>query len=669
MAGPAAPELQASWDDDEPFSLADLPTAPYTPESMLPQAPAPALGRDTRLSLLDDVDLSLDEPTASPAEIAPIGAVDAEAVPEDVDLPLDMRAIGDAPSAVATPPAEPPHERTEPLSTRTSPLLPPPRPDPAEGFRQIGPLRVGVQLFNIFVGEADELLADLTEQLQAWRAAPDRAPGERAVARAHSLAGNASTVGYGGLAHLARLLEHALERAQARGHGLGDEPELFCQAADEVRRLLHLFAAGFLNPPNAQMVQRLEALAQAEADLADQAPSRPMPLDDLRPAQASPHQELSELAGAGLHPLAERAAVALPEQRSALGAHGLAFDDEIDQQDAVDADLFPVFEDEASELLPRLHASLRAWSHRPADASLASACMRSLHTFKGGARLAGAMRLGELAHRLETAVERLVAHSALPSATDIEALVAHADTLDNQFERLRKAAGPTVMDSLHAPLTSVPGALLPLPPTPVPVPVPVTESAPSEAVPVPVPALEAEAAAPLVTTAATHLATETVANPAPAEPAAPQAGATTAEGLADLSDAGEGPDRAPVGAFAEAAVEATPPEAQAAGPLAASGALATGALAVTALLATPESDPASRAVVPVDRTSRRRWPGPGFEPGRGTRFGLGVARAGAGCGGLGAGPGVAGRRPDGGVDPRSVFALARPGATCRGCAA
>jgi chemosensory pili system protein ChpA (sensor histidine kinase/response regulator) len=35
--------------------------------------------------------------------------------------------------------------------------------------------------------------------------------------------------------------------------------------------------------------------------------------------------------------------------------------------------------------------------------------MRTLHTFKGGARLAGAMRLGDLAHRLETDVAALMA--------------------------------------------------------------------------------------------------------------------------------------------------------------------------------------------------------------------------------------------------------------------
>ncbi|WP_310732445.1 Hpt domain-containing protein, partial [Rubrivivax gelatinosus] len=57
--------------------------------------------------------------------------------------------------------------------------------------------------------------------------------------------------------------------------------------------------------------------------------------------------------------------------------------------------------------LPQLLARLRDWADNPADSGAAAACMRTLHTFKGGARLAGAMRLGERAHRMETAIERL----------------------------------------------------------------------------------------------------------------------------------------------------------------------------------------------------------------------------------------------------------------------
>jgi chemosensory pili system protein ChpA (sensor histidine kinase/response regulator) len=54
--------------------------------------------------------------------------------------------------------------------------------------------------------------------------------------------------------------------------------------------------------------------------------------------------------------------------------------------------------------------------------------MRTLHTFKGGARLAGAMRLGEMAHRLETAIEHL-AGTAGRDASQVEPLLARADAM------------------------------------------------------------------------------------------------------------------------------------------------------------------------------------------------------------------------------------------------
>mgnify|MGYP000119569494 CR=1 FL=1 len=76
----------------------------------------------------------------------------------------------------------------------------------------------------------------------------------------------------------------------------------------------------------------------------------------------------------------------------------------------------------ADELMPQLTSRLRDWLDRPADPDAPMACMRTLHTLKGGARLAGAMRIGEMAHRLESLVQQLAAPGAHPAAADIEAL-------------------------------------------------------------------------------------------------------------------------------------------------------------------------------------------------------------------------------------------------------
>ena len=417
--------VPAGWPRDaltEP-APADTAAAVELPEVLTPDllldagdTVSPALAEPMRAeSVYGEVDLPLDQPASA--------ALPAEADGAEVDLPLDM-----APLPLAVKPAQPKPRELQ------------------EGYKQIGPLRISLVLFNIFINEADDLSRELSEALTAWRASPRQPVGERAVTRAHSLAGSSGTVGYTGLSHLARTLEHALERAQLRGRAIGEEPELFVQASDEIRRLLHLFAAGFLNQPDPGLVQRLEVLAHTpvEDEAALLAASSPVPLD--RPTGVSPLFQLSEFGGSGMAPLLSPAE--LQRNRPLGEEHGAAFDEEIDQTDVIDAELFAVFEEEALELLPRLHASLRDWSRRPGDQAPASAAMRSLHTFKGGARLAGAMRLGELAHRLETAIERLTTRQLQAAPADIETLMAHADVLDHQFDLVRGVPQATQLDGL-----------------------------------------------------------------------------------------------------------------------------------------------------------------------------------------------------------------------------
>jgi chemosensory pili system protein ChpA (sensor histidine kinase/response regulator) len=93
-------------------------------------------------------------------------------------------------------------------------------------------------------------------------------------------------------------------------------------------------------------------------------------------------------------------------------------DDEFDAVDVIDPDLFPIFEEEALDLLPRLAASCAA-GRRRRPAAPRNELLRLLHTFKGSARLAGAMRLGEMAHRMESEVEGLGEEGLEPAALDV----------------------------------------------------------------------------------------------------------------------------------------------------------------------------------------------------------------------------------------------------------
>jgi chemosensory pili system protein ChpA (sensor histidine kinase/response regulator) len=133
--------------------------------------------------------------------------------------------------------------------------------------------------------------------------------------------------------------------------------------------------------------------------------------------------------------------------------------------DAIDAELFPIFEEEAEELLPQLQARLREWHDHPGNPAAPAACMRTLHTFKGGARLAGAMRLGEMAHRLESEVELLSALDGLQPA-QLDPLLARADAMVMALERLRRrgsAAAPAPASTAPPPSATVPAAVEPAP--------------------------------------------------------------------------------------------------------------------------------------------------------------------------------------------------------------
>ncbi|KAI1691846.1 hpt domain-containing protein [Ditylenchus destructor] len=473
--------LPPGWPEDAP--LVDIePTATMPLEA----APASFIDEPT-LDLLDLSDLSALNTQAVPA----IDAIDAPAVELTLDLsqeliegaehiepievaePIDEDALAPLDDEAATPvPSATPVDGLSPLTlsdlelpdldlsspptplTHAAPALslvggtavtPPLDDEPEEsdeGVKVIGPLRISIALFNIFLNEADERSRQLQVQLSEWSLLPQSPLPTDAAALAHGLAGSAATVGFEDLSALARALEHALERAQ--GHEVAD-PTLFPRAADEIRRLLHQFAAGFLK----------EADPVLMADLQGFEPGAPLPDGHADSDAGLLAMSLQEVSTAALSSSPNDLSASLVDPIDPIdalppfsaSAHELppasapvfAADDDFDFSlpDQIEPELMPIFEEEAEDLLGELHAALREWAATPADTGRAAACMRVLHTFKGGARLAGAMRLGELAHQLESQIERLVGDGE-PRYEQLLALQDAGDGLEHAFTTLQR---------------------------------------------------------------------------------------------------------------------------------------------------------------------------------------------------------------------------------------
>ncbi len=320
--------------------------------------------------------------------------------------------------------------------------------------KAVGSLQVDLELYNVFIDEAEAWTQRLTTGLTVWAQAPNRAETEHLATLAHSLAGGAATVGYTGLSQLARALEHGLDRLAtlAPFAVLPADVHTCVQSGDAITALLHRFAAGILKDPDPQLLAALADLPQPPA--AEAAAEAPPPEPQAQPV-------------AVVEPLATDPEVTAPEALS-----------ETEAVDRVDVDLFPVFEDEVQELLPRLSAALRQWSEQPGNATARAEVLRNLHTLKGSARLAGAMRLGDMAHRLETHVLHLPEGSG-HTVQVLQSLDAWVDRFDAlcQLHRAPQASAAQVPNVELLRPEGEPSALVPAAPE-VPVAAPV-EPAPS----------------------------------------------------------------------------------------------------------------------------------------------------------------------------------------------
>ncbi len=346
--------------------------------------------------------------------------------------------------------------------------------DLEEQVRVIGPLRIGIPLYNVYLNEADELSRRLLTELSEWALELDRPVADTTVALAHSLTGCSGTVGFLALSELARALEHALQHVRLLVQGRAQDAQVFLETAEDIRRLLHQFAAGFLKEADPGLLQALKGII--DTDLTSVGgigedglnPEQLLAPDVLPEREAEPRATTSGDGRAAsppetpetVEPCAESAQteradegslpehVLAPELQVGFAPPLLAQDAVGDAPDALDVDLFPVFEEEALELLPQLGGALRQWCARPDNASARGEALRVLHTLKGSGRLAGAMRLGDMAHRLESSIEHLGTQAV--RANQLEPLLTRFDAIQIEFDRLRE----TPEQALHLPETS-----------------------------------------------------------------------------------------------------------------------------------------------------------------------------------------------------------------------
>ncbi|HLY52140.1 MAG TPA: Hpt domain-containing protein, partial [Steroidobacteraceae bacterium] len=228
-----------------------------------------------------------------------------------------------------------------------------------------------------------------------------------------------------------------------------------------------------------------------------------------------------------------------------------------------DPEVAAIFTDEATELIEASEHALSDWRLQPGSAELRTALKRPLHTLKGGARMAGIVPMGDLAHELESLVLAVDNGTVTADGSVFEAIQASLDELARMREQV---AGGQRVAPARAMLARIQGVSRPFPAAPPPpapgarpqvapppaasVPAPAPAPAPRPAVTAmpaaPAPVAPAPADAPVAPVqprpSPPKAAPPAAAAPAPARPPSPFAPAARATGAppegASMSDTG-----------------------------------------------------------------------------------------------------------------------------------
>jgi chemosensory pili system protein ChpA (sensor histidine kinase/response regulator) len=114
----------------------------------------------------------------------------------------------------------------------------------------------------------------------------------------------------------------------------------------------------------------------------------------------------------------------------------------------LDPELVELFTEEGSELLDSSDGALTALRVEPGDAEAVRSLQRNLHTLKGGARVVGIASVGDLAHAMETLLEKVGDARRTLEPVEVDSLERGFDRLHDMVERIRQ--GRAVAAPLNA---------------------------------------------------------------------------------------------------------------------------------------------------------------------------------------------------------------------------
>ncbi|MBE7526331.1 MAG: Hpt domain-containing protein [Burkholderiales bacterium] len=297
--------------------------------------------------------------------------------------------------------------------------------DAVESLVYIGPIEVPTELFGIFIKEASGHVDTLKQALGLTGNNTLLSVSHESMLAAHTLASTSRALKLDCIAQIGQVLERWFNHLQIVSV-MPEQPVLSCMKS--AVNLLDGMVAAIRDHqyPSTEALQTADDITQKLAQFLTEGALQAIEQDDSFAPEAESIEPI-ELQASEL--LEEIAPVLLQEPVSVLSVEA--------ESPQVDRELLEIFLEEAQELQSEIGSNLRTWRKQPDLSAVRKALLRALHTLKGSARIAAALRISDQAHQMETDIESL--YDQIVPEDLLDQLEARFDVISEEIDQLRSS--------------------------------------------------------------------------------------------------------------------------------------------------------------------------------------------------------------------------------------
>ena len=272
-----------------------------------------------------------------------------------------------------------------------------------------------VDLLDIFLEEAEELLVGIDQDLNTWSKDPAHTTALNNLMRyLHTLKGGANMIQATHIGLISHELESIYERVIRQQ--ITVTPQLISiirLVQDDVSDRIQTIREDHIDYSGAQSIEILRNIQEiAQGTFASTAVAETVAVESVAVENAAVEIEVNELA----EPVAETFASEFETEQDVVSQNAEAVED---PEDSIRLIAEETFLEEAEEILESTDDLLKQWFDQRSDRSLLLQLQRAAHSLKGGARMVENEPVAAISYQLETTFEQFAVHHFNSNAYDL----------------------------------------------------------------------------------------------------------------------------------------------------------------------------------------------------------------------------------------------------------